>query len=193
MIARTHAAGVEEVVVKRGADACSVSVSGQPLREVPAVRLAKEKVVDTTAAGDSFSAGYRRSPDRRRCRIRRQTRTPDRQHGDPVSRGDHPGKRCRSNSPHKALSGRRWRAGEALGYCPGGMSLASLWASTVSALPLAAVAAGFGAISFSRGLQLLHIVFRFALRLLQHQRHVLRELLAQILVQHVHRQELRNS
>ncbi len=42
MIARTHAAGVEEVVVKRGADACTVSVSGQPLREVPAVRLAKE-------------------------------------------------------------------------------------------------------------------------------------------------------
>ena len=89
VIARTHAAGVEEVVVKRGADACPVSVSGQPLREVPAVRLAKEKVVDTTAAGDSFSAGYGRSPDRRRCRIRRQTRTPDRQHGDPVSRGDH--------------------------------------------------------------------------------------------------------
>lgn len=58
VIARTHAAGVEEVVVKRGADACLVSVSGQPLREVPAVRLAKEKVVDTTAAGDSFSAGY---------------------------------------------------------------------------------------------------------------------------------------
>jgi 2-dehydro-3-deoxygluconokinase len=58
VIARTHAAGVEEVVVKRGADACLVSVSGQPLREVPAVKLAKEKVVDTTAAGDSFSAGY---------------------------------------------------------------------------------------------------------------------------------------
>ena len=58
VIARTHAAGVEEVVVKRGAEACLVSVSGQPLREVPAVRLAKEKVVDTTAAGDSFSAGY---------------------------------------------------------------------------------------------------------------------------------------
>lgn len=35
VIARTHAAGVEEVVVKRGADACLVSVSGQPLREVP--------------------------------------------------------------------------------------------------------------------------------------------------------------
>ncbi len=58
VIARTHAAGVEEVVVKRGAEACLVSVSGQPLREVPAVRLVKEKVVDTTAAGDSFSAGY---------------------------------------------------------------------------------------------------------------------------------------
>ncbi|HDK6715757.1 TPA: sugar kinase [Klebsiella quasipneumoniae] len=58
VIARTHAAGVEEVVVKRGADACLVSVSGEPQREVPAVKLAKEKVVDTTAAGDSFSAGY---------------------------------------------------------------------------------------------------------------------------------------
>lgn len=90
VIARTHAAGVEEVVVKRGADACLVSVSGQPLREVPAVRLAKEKVVDTTAAGDLQRRLPGRSPDRRRCRIRRQTRTPDRQHGDPVSRGDHP-------------------------------------------------------------------------------------------------------
>jgi 2-keto-3-deoxygluconate kinase (EC 2.7.1.45) len=25
---------------------------------VPAIKLAKEKVIDTTAAGDSFSAGY---------------------------------------------------------------------------------------------------------------------------------------
>ena len=50
----------------------------------------------------------------------------------------------------RITAGRRWRVGEALGYCPGGMSLASLWASTVSALPLAAVAAGFGAISFSQ-------------------------------------------
>lgn len=91
VIARTHAAGVEEVVVKRGADACLVSVSGQPLREVPAVRLAKEKVVDTTAAGRLLQRRLPgRSPYRRRCRIRRQTRTPDRQHGDPVSRGDHP-------------------------------------------------------------------------------------------------------
>ena len=57
VIARTHAAGVEEVVVKRGADACLVSVSGQPLRECPAVKLAKEKVLATPAAGDSVSAG----------------------------------------------------------------------------------------------------------------------------------------
>ena len=49
---------VEEVVVKRGADSCLVAIAGQPLREVPAVKLPKEKVVDTTAAGDSFSAGY---------------------------------------------------------------------------------------------------------------------------------------
>ncbi len=73
-----------------------------------------KKVVDTTAAGRLLQRRLPgRSPDRRRCRIRRQTRTPDRQHGDPVSRGDHPAgeAECRSNSPHKALSGRRWRAG----------------------------------------------------------------------------------
>lgn len=58
VIARTHAAGVEEVVVKRGADSCLVAIAGQPQLDVPAVKLPKEKVVDTTAAGDSFSAGY---------------------------------------------------------------------------------------------------------------------------------------
>lgn len=58
VIARTHAAGVQEVVVKRGADSCPVAIAGQPLLDVPAVKLAKECVVDTTAAGDSFSAGY---------------------------------------------------------------------------------------------------------------------------------------
>ena len=58
VIARTHAAGVNEVVVKRGADSCLVSVVGEALVDVPAVKLPKEKVVDTTAAGDSFSAGY---------------------------------------------------------------------------------------------------------------------------------------
>ena len=57
-IARTHAAGVKEVVIKRGADSCLVSIVGEPQQEIPAVKLPKEKVVDTTAAGDSFSAGY---------------------------------------------------------------------------------------------------------------------------------------
>lgn len=58
VIARTHAAGVHEVVVKRGAESCLVSVVGGALQDVPAVKLPKEKVIDTTAAGDSFSAGY---------------------------------------------------------------------------------------------------------------------------------------
>lgn len=58
VIARTHQAGVREVVIKRGADACLVSCAGEPLLEVPALRLEKSQVVDTTAAGDSFSAGY---------------------------------------------------------------------------------------------------------------------------------------
>ncbi|MGE0972810.1 sugar kinase [Klebsiella sp. WOUb02] len=58
VIARTHAAGVKEVVVKRGADSCLVSIVDEPQQEIPAVKLPKEKVVDTTAAGDSFSAGY---------------------------------------------------------------------------------------------------------------------------------------
>ncbi|EXU76576.1 sugar kinase [Erwinia mallotivora] len=58
VIARTHAAGVTEVVIKRGAESCLVSQQGQPLIDVPAVKLAAASVVDTTAAGDSFSAGY---------------------------------------------------------------------------------------------------------------------------------------
>ena len=58
VISRTHDAGVSEVVIKRGADSCLVSVAGEAVIDVPAVKLAKDKVVDTTAAGDSFSAGY---------------------------------------------------------------------------------------------------------------------------------------
>lgn len=58
VIARTHDAGVTEVVIKRGADSCLVAVKDDALIDVPAVKLAKENVVDTTAAGDSFSAGY---------------------------------------------------------------------------------------------------------------------------------------
>ena len=58
VISRTQAAGVSEVVIKRGADSCLVAIAGEAVVEVPAVKLAKEKVIDTTAAGDSFSAGY---------------------------------------------------------------------------------------------------------------------------------------
>lgn len=35
-----------------------MSIAGEGLVDVPAVKLPKEKVIDTTAAGDSFSAGY---------------------------------------------------------------------------------------------------------------------------------------
>ncbi|WFC86675.1 sugar kinase [Enterobacter roggenkampii] len=58
VIARTQAAGVSEVVIKRGAESCLVAITGEAVVEAPAVKLAKEKVIDTTAAGDSFSAGY---------------------------------------------------------------------------------------------------------------------------------------
>ena len=57
VIHRTQAAGVREVVVKRGADSCLVAIQGQPIVDVPAVKLPKENVVDTTAAGDTF-CGY---------------------------------------------------------------------------------------------------------------------------------------
>ncbi|SUB80996.1 Uncharacterized sugar kinase ydjH [Pragia fontium] len=57
VIARTKALGVSEIVIKRGADSCIVATD-EGLEIIPAVKLPKEKVVDTTAAGDSFSAGY---------------------------------------------------------------------------------------------------------------------------------------
>ena len=45
-----------ELVVKRGAASTVVRAGGQPPREVPTEPVAR--VVDTTAAGDSFAAGY---------------------------------------------------------------------------------------------------------------------------------------
>lgn len=47
--------GTPEVVLKRGAEPCLIRCDGASF-EVPAQRV--ERVVDTTAAGDSFSAGY---------------------------------------------------------------------------------------------------------------------------------------
>lgn len=57
VIERTKKFGVSEVVIKRGSDSCIIdSVEGR--FDVPANKIAKEDVIDTTAAGDSFSAGY---------------------------------------------------------------------------------------------------------------------------------------
>ncbi|CNG96063.1 2-dehydro-3-deoxygluconokinase [Yersinia thracica] len=61
VIERTQDLGVSEIIIKRGADSCIVWVKEgfeAHQYDVPAVKLPKEKVVDTTAAGDSFSAGY---------------------------------------------------------------------------------------------------------------------------------------
>ncbi|WP_330211481.1 sugar kinase [Pseudomonas sp. AM4(2022)] len=46
---------IAEVVLKRGAEACLIRCTGERFA-VPALKV--EKVVDTTAAGDSFSAAY---------------------------------------------------------------------------------------------------------------------------------------
>ncbi|WP_047042488.1 sugar kinase [Vibrio mexicanus] len=54
-IQRTLESGVGEIVIKRGAQACWIVYDGQQI-EVAAQKVAN--VVDTTAAGDSFSAGY---------------------------------------------------------------------------------------------------------------------------------------
>lgn len=56
-LARTQALGVDELVIKRGAEPCLIA-QGDRQKEVPAMSLAREQVIDTTAAGDSFSAGY---------------------------------------------------------------------------------------------------------------------------------------
>ncbi|WP_028866247.1 sugar kinase [Psychromonas aquimarina] len=56
-IERSRELGVDEIVIKRGADDCIV-VKGQEQISVPAAVLGADKIIDTTAAGDSFSAGY---------------------------------------------------------------------------------------------------------------------------------------
>ena len=56
-LARSQGFGVGEIVVKRGSEPCLVVTAAQRI-EIAALRLAAEQVIDTTAAGDSFSAGY---------------------------------------------------------------------------------------------------------------------------------------
>lgn len=58
VIQRTLAVGVSEVVIKRGSDACVIACSNGLQESVPAQKIPADKVIDTTAAGDSFSAGY---------------------------------------------------------------------------------------------------------------------------------------
>ncbi|KPU81999.1 ketodeoxygluconokinase [Psychromonas sp. PRT-SC03] len=54
-IMRTQALGVSEIVLKRGAEACII-VCGRERYEVSANKITN--IIDTTAAGDSFSAAY---------------------------------------------------------------------------------------------------------------------------------------
>lgn len=54
-IARTKKYGVEHIVIKRGAEPCFV-ITGDEQITVSANKI--DNVLDTTAAGDSFSAGY---------------------------------------------------------------------------------------------------------------------------------------
>ncbi|OCG08013.1 ketodeoxygluconokinase [Gilliamella sp. wkB178] len=57
VIERTKKFGVTEIIIKRGSESCIIeSVAGR--FDVPANKIAKKQIVDTTAAGDSFSAGY---------------------------------------------------------------------------------------------------------------------------------------
>ena len=54
-VARLQAAGVAELVVKRGPEPCLVAAGGSPVTVPVPGRV---EPVDTTAAGDSFNAGY---------------------------------------------------------------------------------------------------------------------------------------
>ncbi len=58
VVARTQGYGVNEIVIKRGAESCLIFTGDGATYDVPAIKLPAEKVVDTTAAGDSFGAGY---------------------------------------------------------------------------------------------------------------------------------------
>ncbi|WP_152554137.1 sugar kinase [Endozoicomonas elysicola] len=56
IIERCRKHGIDEIILKRGADNCLVARSGEKTLTIPAIKI--NQVVDTTAAGDSFAAGY---------------------------------------------------------------------------------------------------------------------------------------
>lgn len=56
-IIRSKKLNVSEIIIKRGSESCIVETLNERV-EVPANVITKDKIVDTTAAGDSFSAGY---------------------------------------------------------------------------------------------------------------------------------------
>ncbi len=56
VIERTQSLGVSEIVIKRGSKPCVIVTRNGVLEEVAAQKISN--VVDTTAAGDSFGAGY---------------------------------------------------------------------------------------------------------------------------------------
>ena len=56
-IERTRALGVQEIVIKQGGGECLIITADDSI-SVAAQKVAPENVIDTTAAGDSFAAGY---------------------------------------------------------------------------------------------------------------------------------------
>ncbi|WP_392561677.1 sugar kinase [Orbus sturtevantii] len=57
VIERTKQYGVTEIIIKRGSESCIVDAA-EGRFEISANKIAKQLIIDTTAAGDSFSAGY---------------------------------------------------------------------------------------------------------------------------------------
>lgn len=56
-IERTRALGVQEIVIKQGGSECLIVTADETVT-VAATKIAPENIIDTTAAGDSFAAGY---------------------------------------------------------------------------------------------------------------------------------------
>ncbi|MEZ8094257.1 sugar kinase [Photobacterium swingsii] len=56
-ITRTSQAGVGEIIIKRGSKDCLV-VEGENANYVAPIDVERDRIIDTTAAGDSFSAGF---------------------------------------------------------------------------------------------------------------------------------------